>query len=132
MINIHFLNVGHGDCTVIEFPSGNTTMIDINNGDIDDDTKKEIYEELKVNKIDYLLQKIQNPAILEKDFLFEKGYEISLTNPIEWLSQKNITSLFRFICSHPDMDHISGIDALVKKITLANFWDTNHNFTHTK
>lgn len=132
MTNFHFLNVGHGDCTVIEFPSGNTTMIDINNGDFDDDTKNEIYEELKTSRIEYLLQKMQSPTITEKDFLFEKGYEISLTNPLEWLSQRDIANVFRFICTHPDMDHISGIDALVKKVTIANFWDTNHNFTHKK
>jgi len=27
---IHFLNVGHGDCTFIELPSGRLMMIDIN------------------------------------------------------------------------------------------------------
>ena len=27
----HFLNVGHGDCTFIELPSGRLMMIDINN-----------------------------------------------------------------------------------------------------
>src|SRR4051794_20904123 len=38
---LHFLNVGHGDCTIIELPSGRLMMIDINNskslpdGDID-------------------------------------------------------------------------------------------------
>ena len=28
---LHFLNVGHGDCTFIELPSGRLMMIDINN-----------------------------------------------------------------------------------------------------
>ncbi len=28
---IHFLNVGHGDCTFIELPSKRLMMIDINN-----------------------------------------------------------------------------------------------------
>jgi competence protein ComEC len=28
---VHFLNVGHGDCTFIEFPSGRLAMIDVNN-----------------------------------------------------------------------------------------------------
>ncbi len=31
MVKIHFLNVGHGDCTIIEHHIGNITMIDINN-----------------------------------------------------------------------------------------------------
>ena len=30
-LRLHFLNVGHGDCTFVEFPSGHLTMIDINN-----------------------------------------------------------------------------------------------------
>ena len=29
MAKIHFLNVGHGDCTVIEHNNGNLTVIDI-------------------------------------------------------------------------------------------------------
>jgi hypothetical protein len=28
-IEIHFLNVDHGDCTIIEYPSDRLTMIDI-------------------------------------------------------------------------------------------------------
>ena len=31
MLQVDFLNVGHGDCTVISHPSGRLTMIDINN-----------------------------------------------------------------------------------------------------
>lgn len=29
-LGIHFLDVGHGDCTLIEFP-GRLTMVDVNN-----------------------------------------------------------------------------------------------------
>ena len=44
-LRIHFLNVGHGDCTIIEHPSGRLTVIDINNGEyIDYDSYKEIKE----------------------------------------------------------------------------------------
>jgi len=31
MLTLHFLNVGHGDCTFIELSSGRLMMIDINN-----------------------------------------------------------------------------------------------------
>lgn len=34
MLEIHFLNVGHGDCTIIRHPSGRLTMLDINNGQV--------------------------------------------------------------------------------------------------
>jgi hypothetical protein len=30
-VELHFLNVGHGDCTFIDLPSGRLMMIDINN-----------------------------------------------------------------------------------------------------
>lgn len=43
MLKIHFLNVGHGDCTLLEFPSGRTTLIDINNSKVvDEETEKEL------------------------------------------------------------------------------------------
>ena len=31
MLDLRFLNVGHGDCTLVEFPSKRLAMIDINN-----------------------------------------------------------------------------------------------------
>jgi len=31
VLRVHFLNVGHGDCTIIKHHSGRLTMIDINN-----------------------------------------------------------------------------------------------------
>ena len=37
----HFLNVGHGDCTFIELPSGRLMMIDINNSKSLPETDKE-------------------------------------------------------------------------------------------
>ena len=43
MVKIHFLNVGHGDCTIIEHHSERVTMIDINNSQtLDDDSDIEI------------------------------------------------------------------------------------------
>jgi len=43
MLRIHFLNVGHGDCTIIEHPSGRITMVDVNNGkDLGDNSQGEI------------------------------------------------------------------------------------------
>ena len=41
MLKIHFLNVGHGDCTLLEFPSGRTTLIDINNSKVVDKKTEE-------------------------------------------------------------------------------------------
>jgi hypothetical protein len=43
MLKVHFLNVGHGDCTIIRHPDGRLTMIDINNAkDFDPTTAQEL------------------------------------------------------------------------------------------
>jgi competence protein ComEC len=46
MLRVHFLNVGHGECTIIEHPSGRLTMVDINNSqDYDQDSLTEYLAE---------------------------------------------------------------------------------------
>ena len=46
MLRVHFLNVGHGYCTIIKHPSGRLTMIDVNNSqDFDAETFAEELEE---------------------------------------------------------------------------------------
>lgn len=90
MLNIHFLNVGKGNCTIIDFPSGNLSMIDIDNS--------------RTNG--------------------------GLTNPIDYFKTKfNDRSIFRFILTHPDMDHMSGLDELTGTTSISNFWDTEHDKT---
>lgn len=90
MLKMNFLNVGKGNCTVIQFPSDNLSIVDIDNSRIDDE--------------DDVLQ-----------------------DPIEFLNEvyprKNI---FRFILTHPDMDHMSGIDELFQTRSVINFWDTEN------
>jgi beta-lactamase superfamily II metal-dependent hydrolase len=46
------------------------------------------------------------------------------TNPINYFQGLGIDSIFRFILTHPDMDHLDGFDALVRKFSVANFWDS--------
>src|SRR5262249_30898546 len=46
MLRIHFLNVGHGDCTIIEHPSGRLSIIDVNNSqDYDSESFGEVLAE---------------------------------------------------------------------------------------
>ena len=43
MLTVYFLNVGHGECTLIEHPSGRLTMVDINTShEYDWNTRQEI------------------------------------------------------------------------------------------
>lgn len=95
MTTIHFLNVGDGDCTIIEHEDGRTTMIDICNGN---------------------LNKTPNN-------------EIPKTNPINYLRIKNNgqNEIFRFILTHPDMDHMDGLQELFQNFEVLNLWDTHHD-----
>ncbi|KAA6321187.1 hypothetical protein EZS27_029136 [termite gut metagenome] len=90
MLKIHFINVGKGNCTVIDFPNGHLTVIDTDNSRITD--------------------------------------ENDLTDPLDFLKANYPTrEIFRLIITHPDMDHLSGIEELAKEFQIYNFWDTNNN-----
>lgn len=93
MIKIHFLNVGEGDCTIIEHEDEKISVIDICNGNLTDEDK--------TDPIAYL-RKIQNLQYGDKG------------------------EIFRFILTHPDMDHMDGIERLYKNFEIINFWDSDH------
>src|SRR5438132_1700669 len=88
---IHFLNVGHGDCTIIEHASGNITMIDINNSDsLDDDTRRELAKEYGIVGTDYVTKKYLSAVSGEsfrKRYLAAAGYDIPLTDPVDYYLQ---------------------------------------------
>lgn len=92
MLKAHFLNVGKGNCTIIEFPSGRLAMVDIDNSQVDDGDSR-------TDPVDYYRNKFSN---------------------------KN---LFRFILTHPDMDHMSGLSEFSDSdnVTIDHFWDTEHD-----
>ncbi len=128
MVRIDFLNVGHGDCTVIQHASQLLTMIDINNGqEMDIDTLNELQEY-------YPLGLPQGEEILNESLLLEKvaaqGYNIDLTNPIDFLREQYPgKDIFRYIQSHPHKDHMCGLAALYADgRKIHNFWDTAHSF----
>ena len=51
-----------------------------------------------------------------------------LQDPIDFLDKKYPEKeIFRFILTHPDMDHMSGIDELFSTRKVYNFWDTEHD-----
>ncbi len=113
-LRIHFLNVGHGDCTLIEFPSGRFTVVDINDSEhVDDESQKELTAEFNMPY---------------ETAIFTKAYTIPLTKPQDYIANVTKDGIFRFICTHPDMDHLSGIKELAEKQTILNFWDTPHSF----
>lgn len=51
-----------------------------------------------------------------------------LQDPIKFLNDTYPgQSIFRFVLTHPDMDHMSGLDELHNNRNITNFWDTDHN-----
>ena len=102
----HFLNVGDGDCTIVDFPerivkgtkaemNARIMMVDIYHREDHDD-----YEHV----IDYYKNNFKNKPI------------------------------FRFISTHPHKDHLLGIKNLFEErgISIINFWDLEHNFEPLK
>ena len=46
------------------------------------------------------------------------------TNPFDYLDDIGISTIWRFILSHPDMDHMDGLDTLFDSYTVNNYWDS--------
>lgn len=129
-MKITFLNVGHGDCTVIEHPSGRLTVVDMNNcRELDEQTLAEVSQYYRKQSTTLMLAEVLGSRTY--GMVKEAGYNIELTNPLDFLIKnypgKNI---FRYIQTHPHLDHIRGLEQLkAHSIDIMNFWDTEHDFT---
>jgi beta-lactamase superfamily II metal-dependent hydrolase len=95
MLKIHFINVGKGNCTGIDFPSGHLTVVDTDNS--------------------------------------RNTEENDLTDPIDFIKKQYPNrDIFRLIITHPDMDHLSGMEEIAENFKIYNFWDTENNKTLTQ
>lgn len=101
----HFLDVGHGDCTIIYWPErtcGDKQLKErIAMVDLCHDVNREDYEDV----IHY----------------YKSNFRDSYGNP---------KPIWRFICSHPHQDHICGLKELFddSDINIINFWDVVNKF----
>ena len=121
MAIIHFLNVLEGDCNIIQHDSKRLTLIDISNAYNDIDTEEEKKVKASKEKEERRLR-TQVPA-------GKVDYKQKLTpdNPIHYLNEKvKPSEIFRFIITHPDMDHLDGIKDLYEEYLIRNTWDTNN------
>ncbi|MBX7149567.1 hypothetical protein K1X76_10855 [bacterium] len=110
MAIVHFLNVGHGDCSIIQHDSGNVTMIDMCKGNLSSD------EETGQKASQLLSQAFETPKIV--------GMEDCPTNPIHYCRDMlGLNSIFRFVLTHPDMDHMDGLANLMTTLQVDNFWE---------
>ena len=111
MPTIHFLNVNQGDCSIIEHYSGHKTVIDVCNAKP--------------------VQRLQE-ALMAKVAEAERGFSGNFqqkkcpVNPISYMRDHDINNIFRYVQTHPDMDHMDGIEALFDEFSPTNFWDTDN------
>jgi len=104
-LTVHFLNVGQGDCTIIEFPSGRVGMVDIDNLDIvDDDTAREVLEEYQRSAAYLVAKALGRDVWREASEFFSKQYA-PLTNPLAYYDTHigRHREIFRLLITHPDM-----------------------------
>ena len=104
---IHFLNVKQGDCSFLERPSGRLTVIDICCGNLPHDGV------------------LQAKAASLRGAKPSGNYAMCAnpTNPIHYLESKGLSNIWRFILTHPDMDHMDGIKQLFHSKKVEHFWD---------
>ena len=118
---LHFLNVKQGDCTWVKHPNGHNTVIDVFNASIE----KQKSQELTKTLYDvFVLESIKSKGAKgAKGNFGQKKFPV---NPIEYLKDFDVFSVFRFILTHPDMDHMGGIEDFFNTFNPTNFWDTNN------
>lgn len=108
MPRVHFVNVFPGDCTIIQHASGRVSMLDICDGNAE--AKQKAF--------------FESVAKAEGKVAGNFGMCQHNTNPIDYCNKFGINSVFRFILSHPDMDHMDGFNRLVDELGIDNFWDS--------
>jgi len=180
LLRVHFLNVGHGDCTIIEHPSGRLTMIDCNTSrDYDRESLEEYLAERRsrgggiaglaplasynpltgaldsaaVHDLFGGMAQPPNPLAGAVHDIFggmtpppspfagaaqalgitppppamDEEAKKELTDPVEFmLRMYSGRRLWRFVLTHPDLDHMRGIKRLYEMVGFDNFWDTAH------
>lgn len=111
MPTIHFLNVNEGDCSIIEHYSGHKTVIDVCNAKP---------AELAAEALTATMAKSE--CGISGNFQ-QKKYPV---NPLSYMRDHGFTSIFRYVQTHPDMDHLDGIEVLFDEFRPINFWDTDN------
>lgn len=113
MPTIHFLNVKEGDCSIIQHGSGRVSMIDVCNAKRSDS---------QVSIVEMAMAKSMTRAVLGN--FGQKAFPV---NPVAYMEERDIDSIFRFILTHPDMDHMDGIKAIFDAFGPRFFWDTDNH-----
>lgn len=106
MASIHLLNVGSGDCTIIQHGSGRVTLVDICGGNATRASAEGFLAKALTESVKGNFRMCERP-----------------THPLDYLDRLQFDQIHRFILTHPDMDHMDGLKALLDAKTVGNYWD---------
>lgn len=107
----HFLNVKDGDCSIIEHDSGHVSVVDVCNAE-------KITTKMTESELAYFTERAQIKGNFQ-----QKKHPV---NPVDYLRKFDINSIFRFVLTHPDMDHMDGIKDLFECFSPYNFFDIDN------
>lgn len=116
--SLHFLNVKEGDCIWLHHANSRNTIFDVFNA-----SKEEGVTESAASALLKAYHENENVRKAVNGNFNQKQYPV---NPIEYLKSFDVTSVFRYIQSHPDMDHMGGIEDFFDEFSPVNFWDTDN------
>ncbi|MBA4064837.1 MAG: hypothetical protein C0501_14210 [Isosphaera sp.] len=123
MPRVHFLNVNDGDCSIIEHLSGHVTVIDVS-------AAKKPAEKVAAATANYSMLESILKSFSEHSKTAGVYGNFNRSeypdDPIAYLKDRGLTSVFRFISTHPDMDHLDGIKPFFEAFSPTNFWDTDN------
>lgn len=123
---VHFVNVGEGDCTIIEFPSGHVGIVDISNvKTLDPDSRAE----LLAGNTDMNLTIARlagSPSVALREAAYLSKVAAPTTDAVDYFDSQigRYRDIFRLIITHPHMDHMSGLHRLHRQEpkSIVNFW----------
>ena len=114
MPEVHFLTVGEGDCTLIRHSSGRVSMIDICGGNRARKSQEELRRAMLIESLQLARgNPLGNYRMCENP-----------THPLDYIQDRSLHPIYRFISTHPDMDHLDGFKALLDTFAVHNFWHT--------
>ena len=129
MATIHFLNVKHGDCSIIQHNSSRVTVIDVSNASPVQYEPQSIASALNYQSP---VRHVSTPIAWAFSSLLDTPHgnfkqKEHPVNPIKYLKDCGVERVFRYIQTHPDMDHMDGISDFFEVFRPLNFWDTDNN-----
>lgn len=108
MSRIHFLNVGDGDCIYIDHNGLRDTLVDVCGG----------------NRSRRKSRRSRKRLVNEAGTAGNYQMCTVPVHPLDYLDDRGVGSLWRFISTHPHMDHLDGLVEVWDNYSPTNFWST--------